>query len=202
MHHQRGVKDFLQDLNQLERDEDLTAGMLSRHVTNWDEGRLSVMASPMDPADLDALGEADYRRLLRALYRFYDVLLLDTGTGLRDPWTSAILGEIADQVVVVAQASRDGAALADHTLDYLVSLRGAEWVAERVVVVINQVAPGGILDPGELQRVLRDAWEAVAGGALRPAPGRGRADGLVGDGRGDQGRLPRAGGGSRQRVRR
>ena len=152
MHHQRGVKDFLQDLNQLERDEDLTAGVLSRHVTNWDEGRLSVMASPMDPADLDALGETDYRRLLRALYRFYDVLLLDTGTGLRDLWTSAILGEIADQVVVVAQASRDGAALADHTLDYLASLRGAEWVAERVVVLINQVAPGGILDPAELQR--------------------------------------------------
>jgi MinD-like ATPase involved in chromosome partitioning or flagellar assembly len=152
MHHERGVKDFLLELNQLERDEDLTAGMLSRHVTNWEQGRLSVMASPMDPADLDALTDADYRRLLRALYRFYDLLFLDTGTGLRDPWTTSLLGEIADQVVVVAQASRDGAALADHTFDYLVSLRGTDWVRERVVVVVNQVAPNGILSPGELQK--------------------------------------------------
>ena len=150
--HTRGVKELLRQLDTLEREEDLTYDMLARHVTQHHEARLEILASPMDPADLVALQGADYRRVLRVLYRFFGLLLLDTGTGLRDEWTSAILGEIADQVVVVAQASTDGAALADHTLDYLTALRGAPWVKSRAVVVVNQVAAGGVLSSAELLR--------------------------------------------------
>jgi putative peptide zinc metalloprotease protein len=53
-------------------------------------------------------GEEDYRRAIRLLERHYNLILLDTGTGVLESATKGIL-QLADQIVVVMSPSLDSA---------------------------------------------------------------------------------------------
>ncbi|HVD64565.1 MAG TPA: MinD/ParA family protein, partial [Lapillicoccus sp.] len=62
--------------------------------------RLEVVASDDDPRISLALGSQDYRDLVDTLDRHYNMVLVDTGTGILDDAIRGILEE-ADQLVVV-----------------------------------------------------------------------------------------------------
>ncbi|HZV52263.1 MAG TPA: MinD/ParA family protein [Candidatus Dormibacteraeota bacterium] len=140
------------------------------------ESRLEVLAGPLDPKTTEALGEADYARVLDALRRFYDVVVADLGTGLLDPANKLLLLRACDQVVVVTQASLDGARIADFTLSWLGRQRGPRWLRERSVLVVNAVRPGGPVDLDRMiahfrprvRAVCRVRWDAhlAAGGTF------------------------------------
>jgi MinD-like ATPase involved in chromosome partitioning or flagellar assembly len=115
------------------------------------DSRLEVLAGPLDPRTTEALGEADYLRVLEALRRFYDVVVADLGTGLLDPANKLLLLRACDQVVVVTQASLDGARIADFTLSWLGQHRGPRWLRERSVLVVNAVRADG---PVDLERMV------------------------------------------------
>ncbi len=140
-HHDRSVKDLIDFLDGLEvdRDEDLTLPMLHRFTTHVPESRLEVITAPTDPKIRQALGVDDYRRVFRALERYFDIIVLDLGTGLLDETTKYILERVCDQLVVVAPAELDGAELGAFTLEFVADSRGVDWVRERAVVVINRV---------------------------------------------------------------
>jgi MinD-like ATPase involved in chromosome partitioning or flagellar assembly len=152
-YHNRSVRDLLDALNQLPRDEDLTYPMLHRYTTLIDEARLETLTAPHDPTISQALGEEDYRRVFNVLYRYYDLISLDLGTGLLDSGTHYILSRVCDQVVVVVESAVDGADLGLHTLRFLTARRGADWVRERAVVVINQVRKDSLVNVQEMEKM-------------------------------------------------
>jgi putative peptide zinc metalloprotease protein len=152
-YHNRSVRDLLDALNQLDRDEDLTYPMLHRYTTLIDEARLETLTAPHDPTISQALGEEDYRRVFNVLYRYYDLISLDLGTGLLDSGTHYILSRVCDQVVVVVESAVDGADLGLHTLRFLTARRGADWVRERALVVINQVRKDSLVNVQEMEKL-------------------------------------------------
>jgi putative peptide zinc metalloprotease protein len=140
--HERSVKDLIDYLDgpEVQRDEDLTLPILHGFTTQVPESRLEVITAPTDPRIRQALSVDDYRRVFAVLGRYFDIVVLDLGTGLLDDTTRYILEEMCDQVVVVAPAELDGAELGAFTLEFVADSRGAEWVRERAIVVINRVS--------------------------------------------------------------
>lgn len=154
MYHNRSVQDLLAYLDDLSHDDDISYPMLHRFVTQADDTRLEVLAIPLDAGISHALGEGEYRRILRILYRFYDVLALDLGTGLLEPSTAYML-RVCDQAIVISPAALDGGKLADYTLDYLEARRGKEWLKERAMIVINGVRRDTLLEVSAMERHFR-----------------------------------------------
>ena len=64
-----------------------------------------------DPRITLALGSQDYRHLVDTLDRHYNLVLVDTGTGILDDAIQGILEE-ADQLVVVMPPALDGGRVA------------------------------------------------------------------------------------------
>ena len=152
-HHDRSIKDLIDFLDgpQVERDQDLTLPMLHRFTTHVPESRLEVMTAPTDPKIRKALGADDYRRVFSVLHRYFDIIVLDLGTGLLDDTTKYILEKVCDQLVVVAPAELDGAELGAFTLEFVADSRGVDWVRERAVVVINRVVKDTQVDVGGME---------------------------------------------------
>jgi putative peptide zinc metalloprotease protein len=156
-HHDRSIKDLIDFLDspEVERDQDLTLPMLHRFTTHVPESRLEVMTAPTDPRIRSALGKDDYKRVFAVLERYFDIIVLDLGTGLLDDTTKYILEEVCDQLVVVAPAELDGAELGAFTLEFVADSRGVDWVRERAVVVINRVVKDTQVDVAGMESYFR-----------------------------------------------
>jgi putative peptide zinc metalloprotease protein len=101
------------------------------------ESRLEVLASDDDPRIGLALDRKAYQRVIELLDHYYNLILLDTGTGILDSANQGLLAE-ADQLIVVLRPALDGARAAALTLDWL-SQHGHSELVARAVVVINGV---------------------------------------------------------------
>jgi putative peptide zinc metalloprotease protein len=156
-HHDRSIKDLIDFLDspEVERDQDLTLPMLHRFTTHVPESRLEVMTAPTDPRMRKALSANDYNRVFAVLERYFDIIVLDLGTGLLDDTTKFILEQVCDQLVVVAPAELDGAELGAFTLEFVADSRGVAWVRERAVVVINRVVKDTQVDVSGMEAYFR-----------------------------------------------
>jgi putative peptide zinc metalloprotease protein len=136
------ITDLLQKVETLE-----TYAQLRRYVSQATESRLEVLGSDDDPRIGMALTQYEYHRLIALLDRFYNLILLDTGTGILDSANQGLLLE-ADELVLVMRQGLDGGRAAALTLDWLDEHDYGELVT-RAVVVINGVRKGvGVpLDP-------------------------------------------------------
>lgn len=165
--HDRTVTDVLRDLDQI-----TTYAALRRYTSQAAESRLEVVASDDDPGIGMALARDDYHRLIGLLDRFYNLILLDTGTGILDSANQGLLTE-ADQVVLVVRAGLDGGRAGALTLDWM-DQHGFEDLVARTVVVVNAERRGS--GPPELMlrhferrcaRVVTVPWDdALEAGAL------------------------------------
>jgi putative peptide zinc metalloprotease protein len=59
-----------------------------------------LLGAPTDPAIMGRMGPEEYTRLLRWLSRYYEIILLDLGTGVIDPLAQAAIGA-ADQGLLI-----------------------------------------------------------------------------------------------------
>ncbi|MGH3666326.1 MAG: MinD/ParA family ATP-binding protein, partial [Egibacteraceae bacterium] len=134
---QATVTDLLDRAGALERYADVR-GLTSQATT-----RLEVVASDDDPHISQAIGEHEYREAVTLLERHYNLILLDSGTGILDSATQGIL-RVADQLVVVMAPSIDGSRAAGLTLDWLDS-HGYGGMVRGAVAVINQSRERGSL---------------------------------------------------------
>ncbi len=141
--HDRTVTDVLRDLDQI-----TTYAALRRYTSQAVESRLEVLASDDDPGIGMALDRDDYHRLIGLLDRFYNVILLDTGTGILDSANQGLLTE-ADQVVLVVRAGLDGGRAGALTLDWM-DQHGFDDLVARTVVVVNAERRGS--EPPEPMR--------------------------------------------------
>jgi putative peptide zinc metalloprotease protein len=153
------VTNLLRDEQEIVRYADI------RSYTNQAPTRLEVVASDDDPRITTALGEEDYRRAIALLERHYNLILLDTGTGVLESATKGIL-QLADQIVVVMSPSLDSARAASATLDWLNENGHAELV-RNAVAVVNAVREEGLVEvdkigehfKGRCRAVVRVPWD-------------------------------------------
>lgn len=131
----RTITDVLADMDKIESYADLRS-----YLSQAQESRLEVLASDDDPRIGMALDRSDYHRLIGLLEHYYNLILLDTGTGILDSANQGLLSE-ADELVVVLRAGIDGGRAAALTLDWLEEHEHQDLV-ERAVVVINGVRRG------------------------------------------------------------
>src|SRR3954452_8325249 len=124
---------LLADADRIERYADI------RGYTSQAPTRLEVVASDDDPRITQAIGEAEFQRAIRLLEHHYNLVCLDTGTGVLESATRGILNA-ADQVVVVSAPSLDGARAASATLDSLEE-NGHGNLVRGGVAVLNSVPP-------------------------------------------------------------
>jgi putative peptide zinc metalloprotease protein len=122
---------LLADAERIERYADI------RGYTSQASTRLEVVASDDDPRITQAIGQAEFQRAIRLLEHHYNLVCLDTGTGVLESATRGILGA-ADQIVVVSAPSLDGARAASSTLDWL-DENGYRHLVEGAVAVLNAV---------------------------------------------------------------
>lgn len=141
--HDRTVTDVLRDLDRIS-----TYAALRRYTSQAVESRLEVLASDDDPGIGMALARDDYHRLIGLLDRFYNLILLDTGTGILDSANQGLLTE-ADQVVLVVRAGLDGGRAGALTLDWM-DQHGFDDLVARTVVVVNAERRGS--EPPEPMR--------------------------------------------------
>jgi putative peptide zinc metalloprotease protein len=137
------VMDLLREAKSIDRYSDV------RSFTSQAPTRLEVVASDDDPRISQALGEDDYKLLCELLDHHYNLILLDTGTGILDSATRGIL-DLADQIIVVMAPSLDGARAASLTLDWLEE-HGYDGLVEDAVAVINAVRPRGFVELGRVE---------------------------------------------------
>jgi putative peptide zinc metalloprotease protein len=136
-----------------------------RAYTNQAPTRLEVVASDDDPRITTALGEEDYRRAIGLLERHYNLILLDTGTGVLESATRGIL-QLADQIVVVLSPSLDSARAASATLDWL-NENGHADLVKNAVAVVNAVREEGLVEvdkveehfAGRCRQVVQVPWD-------------------------------------------
>ncbi|MGZ5416762.1 MAG: MinD/ParA family ATP-binding protein [Nocardioides sp.] len=130
----RTITDVLRELDVID-----SYAALKRYTSQAAESRLEVLASDEDSRIGTALDRTDYHRLIGLLDRFYNVILLDTGTGILDSANQGLLAE-ADELVLVLRAGVDGGRAASLTLDWL-EAHGHAGLVRQAVVVINAVRP-------------------------------------------------------------
>src|SRR5436189_5123170 len=128
---------LLADAEKIERYADI------RGYTSQAPTRLEVVASDDDPRITQAIGEAEFQRAIRLLEHHYNLVCLDTGTGVLESATRGILNA-ADQIVVVSALSLDGARAASLTLDWL-DENGYRHLVEGAVAVLNAVRQAPVL---------------------------------------------------------
>jgi putative peptide zinc metalloprotease protein len=147
------VTNLLADEREIVRYADIRA------YTNQAPTRLEVVASDDDPRITKALGEEDYRRAIGLLERHYNLICLDTGTGVLESATKGIL-QLADQIVVVMGPSLDSARTASSTLDWLNENGHAELV-QTAVAVINAVRGEGLVEVEKIEEHFAGRCRAV-----------------------------------------
>jgi putative peptide zinc metalloprotease protein len=118
-----------------------------RAFTSQAPTRLEVVAADDDPRITDALVEQDFHTAVQLLEVHYNLVCLDTGTGVLESAAKGIL-QLADQIVVVTAPSLDSARTASSTLDWLHRNGHADLVRGAVV---NSVRPRSQV---ELERVV------------------------------------------------
>jgi MinD-like ATPase involved in chromosome partitioning or flagellar assembly len=128
---ERSLADLLSEL-----DEVATAAQLRRYVSRLPSG-LHLLAAPHA-----AVAPADYGRLLAFLSIFYEVLIVDLGTGLTAPIARLAI-ERADQLVLVTTPDLTASQLTQSALDHL--------ERERTTVLVNK-APSDMTIPAGIRR--------------------------------------------------
>jgi putative peptide zinc metalloprotease protein len=131
------------------------------------DSRLEVVASDDDPRISQALGESDYHRAVEVLERHFNLVIMDTGTGILESAIQGVLRE-ADQLVVVVPPALDGARVAAGTLDWLEEHNHSDLVRSSVAV-INAVRGTELIDIDRVANhfearcaaVVRIPWDPV-----------------------------------------
>lgn len=128
-HPGRTLTDLLADLEKVDR-----YAVLRQYLTQAPDSGLEVLASDDDPRITRALDRHAYGQVIDLLDHYYNLILLDTGTGILDSANQGLLHE-ADQLVLVLRPALDGARAAAATLDWLEEHGHGELVTRAVVAV-------------------------------------------------------------------
>jgi len=129
---QRTITDLLADSGRIR-----SFAHMRGYTSQCAESRLEVLASDDDARIAQALDRDSYCQVVSLLDHFYNLILLDTGTGILDSANQGLINE-ADQLVLVVRPALDGAKVGAQTLDWLEE-HGHEELVSSAVVVVNGI---------------------------------------------------------------
>ena len=138
---ERSLADLLSDIESIR-----TAAELRRYVSTLPSG-LHLLGAPSDAQVMARLGPDAYGELLTLLSMFYELVVLDLGTGVAGPLAQFAI-ERADQVVLVTTPEWVTSTAVLAALDHLHH--------ERTTVAANKFHARGAADLRELERRLRE----------------------------------------------
>jgi MinD-like ATPase involved in chromosome partitioning or flagellar assembly len=138
---ERSLADVLTDIERIE-----TAAQLRCYMTALPSG-LHLLGAPADAAVMARLGPEAYGELLTLLATFYEVVVLDLGTGVAGRLAQFAIGR-ADQVVLVTTPEWVTSSAVLAALEHLEH--------ERTTVACNKFYARGPADLRELERRLRE----------------------------------------------
>jgi MinD-like ATPase involved in chromosome partitioning or flagellar assembly len=113
-----------------------------RRHTSQSTSRLEFLGSERDPSVSEAFSEADFRAVHTILDRFYNIILIDCGTGLTHSAMRGVL-DTADALVVVASPAIDSARSALATIDWL-QYHGYAHLVPNATVALSSARPGAV----------------------------------------------------------
>jgi MinD-like ATPase involved in chromosome partitioning or flagellar assembly len=123
-----------------------TAADLRRYVSALPSG-LHVLGAPRNPEVMERLGPEAYGELLALLATFYELVILDLGTGVAGPIAQFAIGR-ADQIVLVTTPEWVTSSAVLEALEHLEH--------ERTTVACNKFYARRPADLKELERRLRE----------------------------------------------
>ncbi|MET9777946.1 MinD/ParA family protein [Streptomyces sp. NPDC006367] len=129
------IRDLVQAIPSLRTYHDVRA------FTSQAPSGLEIVANNVDPAISTTFNDDDYRRAIAVLGAQYPIILTDSGTGLLYSAMRGVL-DLADQLIVVATPSVDGASSASTTLDWL-NAHGYNDLVRRSLTVVSGVREKG-----------------------------------------------------------
>lgn len=129
------IRDLVQAIPSLRTYHDVRA------FTSQAPSGLEIVANDVDPAISTTFNDEDYRRAIDVLGAQYPIILTDSGTGLLYSAMRGVL-DLADQLIVVATPSVDGASSASTTLDWL-NAHGYGDLVRRSLTVVSGVRERG-----------------------------------------------------------
>ena len=138
---ERTLADLLADIEQVH-----TAAELRQYVSALPSG-LHVLGAPRDPRVMERLGPESYGELLTLLSKFYELVILDLGTGVSGPIAQFAISR-ADQLVLVTTPEWVTSSLVLAALEHLEH--------ERTIVACNKFYARRPADLAELERRLRE----------------------------------------------
>jgi MinD-like ATPase involved in chromosome partitioning or flagellar assembly len=138
---ERSLADLLTDIEQIE-----TAAQLRSYVSALPSG-LHLLGAPADAEVMARLGPEAYGELLALLGIFYELVLLDLGTGVAGRLAQFAIAR-ADQVVLVTTPEWVTSAAVIAALEHVEH--------ERTTVACNKFYARGPGDVRELERLLRE----------------------------------------------
>jgi putative peptide zinc metalloprotease protein len=141
---QRSLSDLLEHAQEI-----ASPAGLRPFVSVLDSG-LHVLAAPARAQAMAELTDEHYQRLLGLLDHFYELVLLDLGTGLSDPLARLALRE-ADQALVICTPEW---VTAERVLAAIDELQ-VTIAAERLTLVLNQAPAAGAVDRQVLAAAFR-----------------------------------------------
>jgi putative peptide zinc metalloprotease protein len=147
------VTGLLRDKDKINRYADI------RSYTSQALTRLEVIAADDNPRISHALGDKEYNTVVTLLERHYNLILLDTGTGILHSATRGFL-DLADQLVLVMPPSLDGARASSLTFDWL-DQHGYGSLVKGGVAVMNGVRNGGLVELGRVTEHFRRRCRAM-----------------------------------------
>lgn len=151
--HGNTVRDLLADRN-------ITRAADVRTYTNQAPSRFEILASPRDPLVSEAFSEDHYRRTVRILEEYYQLIVTDCGTGIRHSSMNGVLNE-ADALVLVTPPALDGAQSAEATLEWLEQNGHVDLVARAVTVICVNRPGKASVDVQELEEHFSRRCRAV-----------------------------------------
>jgi MinD-like ATPase involved in chromosome partitioning or flagellar assembly len=138
---ERSLADLLTDIERME-----TAAQLRSYVSALSSG-LHLLGAPADASVMAGLGPEAYGELLALLATFYELVVLDLGTGVAGRLAQFAISR-ADQVVLVTTPEWVTSSAVLAALEHLEH--------ERTTVACNKFYARGPADPRELERRLRE----------------------------------------------
>ncbi|MGH8903330.1 MAG: MinD/ParA family ATP-binding protein [Egibacteraceae bacterium] len=151
--HSATITDLLNDASGIRRYADI------RGYTSQAPSRLEVVASDDDARITQAIGKGKLASAVRLMDQHYNLILLDTGTGILDSATQGIL-RMADQIILVTIPSLDGARAASLTLDWL-DQNGYRALVRGAVAVLNQHREGTLVRVDRVEEHFRQRCRAT-----------------------------------------
>ncbi|MGI5126423.1 AAA family ATPase [Pseudonocardia sp. CA-107938] len=111
--------------------------------------RLHVLAGSQEPCHGSAFTPDEYEEAIEALSSCYNVMVIDTGTGLSHAALAGVLAT-AHGVVIVGEPTVDAASRASMTLDWLAG-SGYEQLAAGAILVMSQDRGSSDIDEGVIR---------------------------------------------------